>query len=111
MKEKVVRSICGFCHSSCGLRIHLQDDGISRIDGDPDHPANRRYLCPKAQALKPLLESGDRLRFPQKKTKRGFAKISWDEALDLAANKLTKIREKYGPESLVHLSSTLDYGR
>jgi predicted molibdopterin-dependent oxidoreductase YjgC len=51
------------------------------------------------------------LRFPQKKTKRGFAKISWDEALDLAANKLTKIREKYGPESLVHLSSTLDYGR
>src|SRR5208283_3003372 len=28
--------------------------------------------------------------------------ISWDEALDLAADRLTRIREQYGPESLVH---------
>jgi anaerobic selenocysteine-containing dehydrogenase len=111
MKGKVVRSICGFCHSSCGLRIHLQGDRISRIEGDPDHPANRGYLCPKAQALKPLLESEERLRFPQKKTKEGFVKISWDEALDLAADRLAKIREQYGPESLIHLSGApVTYG-
>ena len=111
MKEKVVRSICGFCHSSCGLRIHLQDDRISRIEGDPDHPFNRGHLCPKAQMLKPLLESEDRLEFPLKKTKGGFVRISWDEALDLAADRLTKIREKHGPESLVHLSGApVTYG-
>lgn len=102
MENNVVRSMCGFCHANCGVRIHVQEGKISRIEGDPDHPVNRGYLCPKAQAIKPLLESEDRLKFPLKKTKGGFARISWDEALDFAAERLTKIREAYGPESLFH---------
>jgi thiosulfate reductase/polysulfide reductase chain A len=102
MSEKVIRSLCGFCHSNCGIRVYLLDGRISRIDGDPDHPANKGYLCPKAQALQPMLESQDRLKFPRKKTKGGYTRISWDEALDLAADRLTKIRETYGPERLVH---------
>jgi anaerobic selenocysteine-containing dehydrogenase len=111
MNEKVVRSLCGFCHSNCGIRVHLQDGRVSRVEGDPDHPANRGYLCPKAQAIQPMLESEDRLRFPRKKTKGGFARVSWDEALDLAADRLTKIREAHGPESLVHChGAPVSYG-
>ena len=102
MENKVFRSICGFCHSSCGLRIHVRNGKIDRVEGDPDHPANKGHLCPKARAIKPLVESEDRLKFPLKKTKGGFVRISWDEALDFAAERLTKVREEYGPESLVH---------
>jgi anaerobic selenocysteine-containing dehydrogenase len=102
MKDKVVRSLCGFCHANCGVKAHVQDGRVSRIEGDPDHPVNRGYLCPKAQAIKPMLESGDRLMFPRKKTKGGYTRISWDEALDLAADRLTKIKNMYGAESLVH---------
>ncbi len=104
MAEKIVRSICGFCHTSCGLIIHVQNGKIQKIEGDPDHPVNRGHLCVKAQGIKALVESEDRLRFPLKKTKGGFVKISWDEALDLASEKLIKIREEYGPESLVRFS-------
>src|SRR5271157_4874796 len=71
MKDKVVGSLCGFCHANCGVRIHLQDGRVSRVEGDQDHPVNKGYLCPKAQAIKPMLESEDRLRFPLKKTKGG----------------------------------------
>ncbi len=93
MQEKAIRSLCGFCHTNCGIKVHVQDGRVSRIEGDPDHPINKGYLCPKAQALlKPMLESADRLKFPRKKTKGGFARVSWDEALDLAADRLTKIR-------------------
>ncbi|MGD0235273.1 MAG: molybdopterin-dependent oxidoreductase [Syntrophorhabdales bacterium] len=102
MKDKVVRSLCGFCHANCGVRIHLQDGRVSRVEGDQDHPVNKGYLCPKAQAIKPMLESEDRLRFPLKKTKAGLVRVSWGEALDLAADRLTKIRQVYGPETLVH---------
>jgi anaerobic selenocysteine-containing dehydrogenase len=102
MKAKTVRSICGFCHSNCGVKLHVHDGRISRIEGDPDHPMNKGYLCPKAYAIKPMLESEDRLKFPLKKTKGGFVRVSWNEALDLAADRLSKIREEYGPESLVH---------
>jgi len=102
MKDGVYRSICGFCHSNCGVKLHIRDGKVARVEGDPDHPMNKGYVCPKGFAIKPMLDADDRLRFPRKKTKGGFARITWDEALDLAADKLTKIRETYGPESLVH---------
>jgi anaerobic selenocysteine-containing dehydrogenase len=102
MTEKLVKSLCGFCHSNCGIKVHVQDGTITRIEGDPDNPVNRGYLCPKAQAIKPMLESAERLKLPLKKTPGGFSQISWDEALDLAAEKLTQIRQAYGPEALVH---------
>ncbi len=101
MGNKVFRSICGFCHSSCGLKIHVRNGKIDRVEGDPDHPVNRGYLCSKARAIKPLVESEERLKFPLKRTKGGFARISWNEALDFAAERLTEIKEKYGPQSLV----------
>ena len=104
MTSKILRSICGFCHSNCGLKVHVSNGRISRVEGDPDHPMNRGYLCSKAGAIKPLVESEERLKFPLKKTKGGFARISWDEALDFAAERLMKIREEYGPERLVHCS-------
>jgi anaerobic selenocysteine-containing dehydrogenase len=102
MKDKIVRSLCGFCHANCGIKAHVQDGRVSRIEGDPDHPVNKGYLCPKAQALQPMLESADRLKHPRKKTKGGFTRISWDEAFDLAADRLTKIKDAYGPGTLVH---------
>ncbi len=102
MKEKVVRSMCGFCHANCGIKVHFLNGKITRIEGDPDHPSNRGYLCPKAQAIKPMLESGERLKYPLKKTTGGLVKVSWSEALDFASEKLGQIREAYGPESLIH---------
>ncbi len=111
MADKVVRSLCGFCHTNCGVKIHLRDGRISRIEGDPDHPVNKGYLCNKAQAIKPLLESEERLKFPLKKTKGGHVRISWDEALSFASDRLSNIRQEYGPESLVHLSGApVTYG-
>jgi anaerobic selenocysteine-containing dehydrogenase len=102
MTGKLIKSTCGFCHSNCGIKVQVQNGKIVLIEGDPDNPVNRGYLCPKAQAIKPLLESEERLKFPLKKTRSGFIKVSWDEALDIAAEKLTKIRQTYGPESLFH---------
>ncbi|MDP2647099.1 MAG: molybdopterin-dependent oxidoreductase [Desulfobacterales bacterium] len=101
MMDKMIRSLCGFCHSNCGIIVRVRDGKITRIEGDPENPVNRGYLCPKAQALKPMIESEERLKFPLKKMKSGFVKVSWDEALNLAADKLTHVRQAYGPESLV----------
>lgn len=102
MPEKIFRSMCGFCHTNCGIKVCVNEGKIASIEGDPEHPANRGFLCPKAQALKPMLESEERLKFPLKKTKGGLVKVSWDEALDFAADKLARIKKVYGPKSLVH---------
>ena len=77
---------------------------ILSVEGDPEHPVNKGYLCLKAKGIKPLVESEQRLKFPLKKTKAGWTRFSWDEAFDFAADRLTKIREKNGAESLVRFS-------
>jgi anaerobic selenocysteine-containing dehydrogenase len=82
----------------------MQNGKISSVEGDPEHPVNKGYICLKAGAIKPLLESKERLKFPLKKTKGGWARLSWDDALNFAADRLTKIREKNGVESLVRYS-------
>ena len=102
MAEKYVKSLCGFCHTNCGIIVRVQNGKVTWIEGDPDNPVSRGYLCPKAQALKLMLESTDRLKFPMRKVKGEFIKVSWEEALDFAAERLTKIRQAYGPESLFY---------
>jgi formate dehydrogenase major subunit len=61
---------------------------------------NRGRCCSKAAAIPEIIRSEDRLRYPLQKTETGFKKISWDEALKLAAEKLGEIRSKHGPLSL-----------
>jgi anaerobic selenocysteine-containing dehydrogenase len=100
MIEKVVRSLCGICHTNCGILVHIENGKISRIEGDPEHPANRGCLCSKAQTIKPMLESEQRLKYPLRRTKNGLARVSWDEALEFAAEMLMKSKHEYGPESL-----------
>lgn len=100
VEEKTYRTICQFCHTNCGLVIHQTADGAISVEGDPNHPMNRGRCCSKAAAIPEMIHSEDRLKYPLMKTQNGFKKISWDEALDFAAEKLGEIRSKYGPLSL-----------
>lgn len=98
---KVVQTLCGFCHTNCGMMVSVKEGKIARIRGNPSHPANLGRLCPKGAVAKELIYSPQRLRYPLKKTAGGFKQISWGEALDTIASKLIEIRQKHGPESLV----------
>lgn len=71
------------------------------MEGDPEHPMNRGRCCPKAAAIPEVISSKDRLKVPLRKTSKGFEGISWEKALDFAAEKLSEIRGRFGPLSLV----------
>jgi anaerobic selenocysteine-containing dehydrogenase len=101
MKATATRTICQFCHTNCGLVIHRDDDGALTVQGDPDHPTNRGRICVKGAAITEFVRSQDRLKYPLQKTPTGFKRISWDDALKFAADKLGEIRSKFGPLSLV----------
>lgn len=104
MKKNTVRTLCQFCHTNCGIIVKQNANGSLTVEGDPDHPVNRGRCCPKSAAIPELISSKDRLRHPLKKTRTGFEKITWDEALSLASDRLGEIREKFGPASLVRCS-------
>ncbi|MFB3883800.1 MAG: molybdopterin-dependent oxidoreductase [Thermodesulfobacteriota bacterium] len=99
------RTICSFCHATCGMIAQVEAGRIVRIKGDPDNPSSRGYLCKRgAEGNIPLVYHPDRIKAPLLKTKRGFQEVSWEEALGFAADKLLSLRTKHGPKILVRAS-------
>jgi assimilatory nitrate reductase catalytic subunit len=91
-----VRSTCPYCGVGCGLLIDSNAAGETRIQGDPEHPANYGRLCSKGAALGETLDHEDRLLEP---LIEGEPK-SWSEALDLVATKFRETAAKHGPDAI-----------
>jgi anaerobic selenocysteine-containing dehydrogenase len=109
-KERMVRTFCSMCGpgTGCGLNCYVRDGRLVKVEGMKEAPANKGKLCPKAFASMQWLYSPQRLKYPLKRVgEKGegkFERVTWDEALDIIANKLAEQKEKYGPESLAILS-------
>ena len=108
--EKIIRSVCQASHCQCGVLVHVRDGKVTRIEGDPEHPTNRGFICVKGRAQSQVVHHPDRLKYPMRRAgERGGGKwerISWDEALDGIAEKLTEIKGKYGSESIATIHGT-----
>ena len=102
-----IASNCEMCFWRCGILAEVRDGKILKIEGNPDHPLTKGRLCARGNAGTYLLNDPERLKQPLLRTgERGegkFRAITWDEALDLLADKLKEIKEKDGPESVAFL--------
>jgi anaerobic selenocysteine-containing dehydrogenase len=102
--KKVVRTVCSGCHCSCGVLAHVENDRVVKVEGDPNHPVNEGFLCPKGLSVTQFLYHPDRIVYPLQRTGgRGDGKwrrIPMDEALDMTAERFNEIREKYGPSAI-----------
>ncbi|RLE36711.1 MAG: molybdopterin oxidoreductase family protein [Acidobacteria bacterium] len=93
--------ICNLCEAACGLRIEVEDGGVTSIRGDRDDPFSRGHICPKAIALKDIQEDSDRLKMPVRRAGNGeWEEIGWQEALDEAAERMASVQKKYGRDAL-----------
>ena len=105
--ERIVTTTGGHnCGGRCLLDVTVKNHRVVSIRG------SRRRFGPEELRLMPCSRCGsylerlyhpDRLKYPLKRTgRRGdgqFCRISWDEALDTIASELSRITEKYGPQS------------
>ncbi len=92
-------SICDMCFNKCGVIARVEDGIVKKLDPNPGFIKSRGMLCAKGNAGVRQLYDPDRLKHPLlRKGKRGEGKwqrIGWNEALDLAAEKLKEIGDKY----------------
>jgi anaerobic selenocysteine-containing dehydrogenase len=92
------------CHGGCGVLVHVRNDKVVRIEGDPESPLNRGRMCPKGLASIEHLYSPNRLKYPlRRKGRRGEGKwqrIPWDEALDEIAQRINLIKTEFGVQSV-----------
>jgi len=97
------RNICPYCSVSCGVLIYSTGDKsknsqgkIIHIEGDPDNPVNRGTLCPKGAGLRDMVQSENRLKWPEVREagSKEWKKISWNEAIERIAKHMKAYRDK-----------------
>ena len=100
LPETIHHRACNLCEAICGLEIRVRGNDILSIRGDHADPLSRGHICPKAVALKDIHQDPDRLRKPLRRTAGGWEEISWDAALDLAAERLVAVAQAHGAGSV-----------
>ena len=100
-----VRTTCPFCGVGCNFDLNVKDGKVIGVTSNPDSPANGRDMCVKGRFGTDYVHSPKRITKPLIKKNGEFVASSWDEALDLVADKLGKIKAKYGSDSIAALSS------
>ncbi|OEE57769.1 nitrate reductase catalytic subunit [Enterovibrio norvegicus FF-454] len=98
---------CRFCGTGCGILLGTQNGRIVASQGDPEAPVNRGLSCVKGYFLPKIMYGKDRLTQPLLRKKNGvydkegeFTPVSWDEALDLMAEKFTTAIQTNGPTTV-----------
>jgi len=105
MKE-IRKTLCNRdCPDACGIVATVEDGRVTSIRGDKDHPITRGFLCYRTSLFLSTQYSPNRLTTPLLRTNGDFHPISWNEALDLAAERLTTIRRESGPAAIFHYRS------
>jgi anaerobic selenocysteine-containing dehydrogenase len=101
------RTLCPYCGVGCGLLVHVDDGRVTRVKGDPEHPANFGDVCAKAVHLPPALRTDDRLLFPQVHARRDAerARVPWELALRFTADRFRDIIAAHGPDAVAFYAS------
>lgn len=90
------RTTCPYCGVGCGVIASVDDRGVVRVKGDPEHPANFGRLCSKGSALAETLDLDGRLVAPEIEGRPA----SWDAALNLVATRFADTIADHGPDSV-----------
>src|SRR5712671_1400276 len=63
--KKVVHAACPHdCPDACGVLITVEDGRATKIQGDPQHPVTRGFLCAKVAKYLDRVYSPDRVLYP-----------------------------------------------
>src|SRR3990170_3706400 len=106
--EKWIASVCQQCPGGCGINVRVIDGRAVKIDGLPFHPINRGRLCAVGQAGLQVLYDPDRIKGPMRRiggrSSSQWQSLSWDEAIQTVAAKLTEIRGRGEPHTVAILA-------
>jgi anaerobic selenocysteine-containing dehydrogenase len=120
--KQIVKAACPHdCPDACGVLITVQDGRAVRIQGDPEHPVTRGFLCAKVSKYLDRVYSPDRVMYPMRRvgpkgpgqsgpavptqpTSQTWQRISWDEALDEITSRFRALSSEFGSEAILPYS-------
>ena len=97
----LVRGACPHdCPDTCAMHVTVEDGRAVKVAGDPEHPITVGFLCGKVSNYLDRVYSDERILHPLVHGRRA----TWDEALDVVAEGLTRARDEFGGESILPYS-------
>jgi predicted molibdopterin-dependent oxidoreductase YjgC len=115
---RYVKTVCPYCGVGCSIYLGVRGNEIVSVRGDKESPVNKGGLCVKGRFGFDFVSHPDRLTTPLIR-KEGWSKdvevngnfkdifreATWEEAIDLMADRLLRTKAEHGPDSLGVLSS------
>ena len=104
------KAACRGCHGGCMYLVTVEQGTVVKVRPDPEGPLNRGRGCVKGMSIIEQMYHPDRLTAPRRRIgPKGSGKwedISWDEAYDEIAARISGIMKRNGPESVALISGT-----
>jgi formate dehydrogenase alpha subunit len=93
-----VETTCPYCGVGCGLELAVRADGRLAVMADdaPGNASSEGMLCVKGRFGTGFVHARDRIVAPMVRGDGGWRRVSWDEALDTAADGLARHRGRFG---------------
>ena len=113
--DKVIYTSCTLdCPDGCGIKAHVRDGRVVRLEGDADHEFTKGYLCAKTYHYPNRVYSEERQLHPLRRkgltAGAEWERIGWDEALTLLTNRIGLYCNESGPLSIMHYQRTGSWG-
>jgi len=84
-----VETICPYCGVGCGISLGIRHDEVVSAHGIKESPVNEGNLCVKGRfSIPEFVHHSERLKTPLVRRNGELSEATWDEALDLVAEKL-----------------------
>ncbi|PQJ68688.1 nitrate reductase [Polaribacter butkevichii] len=103
MIKNEIKTTCSYCGVGCGIIVKKDMNNKVFVEGDKDHPVNKGMLCSKGMNLHYVAnDTSDRILYPEMRWSRSHPRerVSWDTALDRAANVFKSIIKKHGSDAV-----------
>jgi anaerobic selenocysteine-containing dehydrogenase len=104
--DQTTRTVCGYCSTGCGLRVHLRDSVAINLSPASDYPVNLGMACPKGWEALSVLSASDRAIEPLLRDDQGrLQSITWHHALQTFCGRFQTLMQQHGPGSIAILST------
>ena len=104
-KIKEVKSVCTHCSVGCTVMAEVQDGVWVGQEPGFDSPFNLGAHCAKGASVREHAHGERRLKYPMKLEGGKWKRLSWEQAVNEIGDKMLKIREQSGPDSIYWLGS------
>ena len=116
-KAEVVTACPLDCWDACSVIATVEQGRVTAVRGNPAHPITRGFLCDKTMRYPARAYSPNRILHPMRRRAgdrraepAAFERISWEQALDLAAGKIGAALASGGPLSIFHFQGAGSMG-